>query len=985
MITEYTSLLIPAAVAAGKFPKADEDKLTGLAAHWQKIGTEISGDGDAVTSLSRTVFANWSGSGADAASAQISQVSRFATSLAAATGVISKGCTTGASYVTNTKNGINVVLIQLDNLTKAQILIGLADPLQVPICLIRIIELRKRARALISAYYDALTSAMGSIPFAVTIQPRPKRATTASTATSGTAQGSVGQGGTGGGGGTSSATSTSTASATGGSATGSHGDVAAPTDSNAWTGDLAGYQDLGNTAAVIGTVPARTDATTGSGSGTTQDTTGTHGPKHTDGAPGTAPTSTDTSVTSAPTGTDSLTSAHDLNGAFSGGTPAGQTPTAGTPGQGGPTVDGHHHTDSTTVSAGTKQDILDTVTGKNDGQSVADTLTPTSGPHGHSGGASSGPPAAGDQLTQTSGQAMSQVADVRHAEAATSSGATTTAPSTWSGTTPSGSSVSVPAAGATEIPAGTGAAGTSTTSTTTNTPPPVMPISGSNAFMGAGTTPTTTSLGPNIQIAPGSMSPPVTTSGAFGGLSSPAATGPLPAAAAPAPMATGPVPNAAVPSASVPPAPVPSTSSTPPAQAGPAVTASQPLRIDTPRGGVVPTGTDGGADPGVVTVASAIVTLGLVGVAAQHFAGLWQDLGTSSVLRPVGAVLPTQFGRDDELLAAMPLGMETVYQKVLLPGEIDQLFAGQVETIRGLVYPYESVRGLHSPAQLYDTLGLGFAVTSIAGSDTLAFNRDADTIEVLRCTGLRSDDLVTPIEADVHLPAGTVPAPLVRHHKRPWIGTGVAPGSTSGNVIEEHEILGYASVGIPHLAEIWRLHADGREEYVSTYNQRNGQWLGDSTPSHQPIGRRIDNGAYATLSDGTVFRSMVLTERHSVLIAYGVSAPEHFAQVHDGSCRLVVENSDIISLMGVTTIGVWRALPVQLLHRQGDMLLVDHAGDDPIAAAAAGFPQTNQGQWQPRWVEHTEVTDVQELERPYPLPRAVVTSQTSDVPVGARS
>jgi len=45
----------------------------------------------------------------------------------------------------------------------------------------------------------------------------------------------------------------------------------------------------------------------------------------------------------------------------------------------------------------------------------------------------------------------------------------------------------------------------------------------------------------------------------------------------------------------------------------------------------------------------------------------------------------------------MPLGMETVYQKVLLPGEIDQLFAGQVETIRGLVYPYEAVRGLHTP------------------------------------------------------------------------------------------------------------------------------------------------------------------------------------------------------------------------------------------------------------------------------------------------
>ena len=63
------------------------------------------------------------------------------------------------------------------------------------------------------------------------------------------------------------------------------------------------------------------------------------------------------------------------------------------------------------------------------------------------------------------------------------------------------------------------------------------------------------------------------------------------------------------------------------------------------------------------------------------------------------------------------------------------------------------------------------------------------------------------------------------------------------------------------------------------------------------------------MSDGTVFRSMVLTERHSVLIAYGVSAPDHFEKVHDGSYRLVVENSDIVSLMGVTTIGAWRALP----------------------------------------------------------------------------
>jgi hypothetical protein len=273
--------------------------------------------------------------------------------------------------------------------------------------------------------------------------------------------------------------------------------------------------------------------------------------------------------------------------------------------------------------------------------------------------------------------------------------------------------------------------------------------------------------------------------------------------------------------------------------------------------------------------------------------------------------------------------------------------------------------------QLYDALGLGFAITGIAGSDTLAFNRDAESVEVLRCAGLRPDDLVTPVDADVTLPAGTVPVPLVRHHKRPWSGTGEAPGSTSENIIDEHEVLGYASVAIPHLAEIWRLHADGREEYVSTYNQRNGQWLGDTTPSNQPIGRRIDNGAYAGLSDGTVYRTTVITDAESVLIAYGVSAPEHFEQVHDGSFRITVDNTDLVSLVGVTTIGSWQGTPVQLLHRQGTMLLVDYAGDDPAAAAAAGFLQVNQGQWQPRWVEHTELSDTQELERPYALPRPV--------------
>ena len=71
MIAVYTSMLIPDSVVNGKFPAADEDKLKALGAHWTSVGTTLGSQSDDATTLSRTVFANWSGSGADTASARI--------------------------------------------------------------------------------------------------------------------------------------------------------------------------------------------------------------------------------------------------------------------------------------------------------------------------------------------------------------------------------------------------------------------------------------------------------------------------------------------------------------------------------------------------------------------------------------------------------------------------------------------------------------------------------------------------------------------------------------------------------------------------------------------------------------------------------------------------------------------------------------------------------------------------------------------------
>ena len=979
MITQYTSPLIPDSVVNGKFPRADEDKLTGLGAEWMKVDTEMTSEAGSLTTLSRTVFANWSGGSADTAYSQIDAVTKFSSSVATAASTISAGCKKAASYVANTKAGINAVLIHLDNLTKEQILLGLSNPLLVPLCLQRILDLRTRAKAIVNAYSEALISAMAGITFTVTIQPRPSSASgsSATTASAQDVQLSAPPAAShtqpsGGASSTATATSATGATATTAAATSTGTGSAAATTAGsaigAWTGGLAALKNTDVTSVITKAPPS--DASSGAGAGTK--TTGS------DASPTAKPASAgqQSGSTFGPTTTAPATVPTDGSGLMGdkgslykdmGQTPPPSSTTdavTGTPPGGNP------------LHQKVMQSITDQVAGNIPAHDVAKALdhsTTWSNPAG-------GPSSAAAQPTQGATPAVNAGGGGVSGGGTPSTGG---AQQSWTTAHPASVANPAPAPAATNpAPGGTGAAGSdgSASATIQNTTPapvaPVMPVTNTTTLFSGSPGGVT----PNIQIAPGTGMPTTGFSGAPTGTGAfPTATNVPPVGNIAAPAAA--VPTTAVPASSaVPPTSVPPVSSptaapaaqaaAPHQQAAAPANAAQPLRIDAPRG--TPAAAPGGAGPegGVVTVATAIAALGLVGAAAQHFTGLWHDLGSTTLLRPVGTILPTQFGRDDELLASMPLGMETVYQKVLLPGEADQLFTGQVETLRGLVYPYQAVRELRTPSELYDALGLGFVVSGVAGSDTLAFNRDAESVDVLRCAGLRQDDLVTPIDSDVNLPDGTLPPPLVRHHRRPWTGTGEAPGSTSENVIEEHEILGYASVGVPHLAEIWRLHADGAEEHVSTYNARNGQWVGDTSPRQALVGRRIDNGAYAGLSDGTVFRTIVLTDADSVLIAYGVSAPEHFEPAHDGSHRTTVSNTDIVSLTGVATIGTWRALPIQLLHRQGTTILVDYAGDDPAAAAAAGFLQVNQGQWQPRWVEHTEVVGIQELERHYAPPRA---------------
>lgn len=269
MITQYTSALIPDSVVDGKFPKADEVRLAALGTQWRRLDSEMTSESSAVTAESRTVFANWTGSGADTAYGQITAVTKFASSVSNAGTTIAKGCAMASSYVANTKAGINVVLVHLDNLTKEQILIGLASPLLIPACPERILNLRTRAKSLISAYSEALIAAMAAIPFSVAVQPRPSGGTGSasssasssgavevSTTTSPPASGTGSSGGTASAGGkatTTGATPASNTAVSAGPITDGPASIVA-----GWTGGLAAFQ-VADVASAIAKAPQSKD------------------------------------------------------------------------------------------------------------------------------------------------------------------------------------------------------------------------------------------------------------------------------------------------------------------------------------------------------------------------------------------------------------------------------------------------------------------------------------------------------------------------------------------------------------------------------------------------------------------------------------------------------------------------------------------------------------------------------------------------------
>jgi hypothetical protein len=981
MIGLVVPSLVPGWVYEGLFPQADEDRLQTLSQTWTRQAAECAADSDELLATIGRLQGTWSGKDADAATSRGRSISRLMITTAAAADSLARGCETAAQAVIETKLAMNTVLAQLAVHTSMLVATSL-DPAAASLAMVQIRALQLAAYQILKSYEQSLLGVLGSVTMTADIQPK-----------------LPGMTGAGGGG------------RKGGGQGGGSNDLFPPrTDVNypALTGENAHDQQQSSRPELsqsakdaqdwVDSNPDAADTIIGS---TIKEALDARDP---DAAPDPADVSdVDTHSDAVVDNLFDMVSSKTGDAANAAGGDA-----IAVPGDGG--ADGSGYQAAVARSAGDEFSgpVMDATgrliaqaapeqpgggqgPGAPDGIARPDDGRGTSGTQpGHvSGGGGQGSNSQGSHSQGGGSQGGSSPHGGHSQGSGTSAGKGSSGGwssggsaggsggqhggwSSGGGSAPGGSHStgggSSPGFGGGSMPppSGTGSAGV-------GAPPSLNPGAPSWTHGGAGPI----GAQPAPGVLPGGGGVPNAGGGAAmgpSGFMGPiAGAGMPPAGGAGIPVGggiqggAGPHPGGQFgpsnPGAGVPGQGVNSG----PGQPGSGQGAIPPPGSKSNSGSSLPPGAaESDRDDLGLVIGGALLGAGIGAAALTPLLGALHDLRLP--IHPNRTLIqPTQFGRNDAVLAPMPVGMGVVFQKILAPGEADAMTAGTVRTVRGLVYPRDQVARFTTPAALHDALGLGYTLVHPGGQLTLAFDRQAASYDVLRCAGVRREDLIVPLDSGVD-GSGFPFRTQVRDHARPWLGTGEAPGSTADNPIDEFEILGETALAIPHLAEIWRIDADGTEHHVATYNARSGLWSGSAG---QPItipGRRVDNGLYAVMGDGSGYETVTLSETQSVLVDYGVAPPEPFQPYPDGSARLVVGNHDIADMVNVTSLGFWHDARVQLLYRYGGSVLVDYA-DVPIGLAQSlGFGQIAQGHWLPQWVPFAELSGVTEIEQDYPIP-----------------
>jgi hypothetical protein len=1008
---------VPGWVYEGLFPQADEDKLDSLAATWHAQGQACTRDAETLSTAFRRLTGTWSGTDALAAVARASSISSLLTTTGRACQALGTGTASASQGVRATKLAMNLVLLKLGETTLALIAAGSVSPATYEVAAVQIRAVQLAAYAILKSYEQALIEHLSGIRFPADIQPRVPGMSGTAAAASLVYSGGAGVSALAGGAALPAAFGT--ALGAGAAGTAAAGTTALfPPDTSVDTAALAGAAEHARLQSTAGTPSPDAAAAASWLNGAGAKVLGVDRAKTEESASLTDPQA---GVPGSATIADIFGKAVEQSGGALGA--AGDDGSSGTMSAGAVgalpdtrTPDGRSAALQQSATSGfesSAQNRLDALFTKSptpprdasgsssvfvrddepkkSGFSADDTATQGRSPSpsssslwtSHAPAGSSQPPGGG--ATHQGGPAASP------GPSGGTQGGSSHGDGSSHGTPGSATGHAGGSGGSLDGSAGTGSvsggtpSGTSSAGTTATAPAPSWsgpdagnsgasignpgaPLTGGSSGGGGSTTGFITPVGGASTPIAGAPSAGINlTSGQYlGGSSSLPGTGNI---------APGQNLAAATPSPSGGSGQGSTSGPIPPAQAvgsgGNAVGRGQ-----TGQSAILPPVGEGGSGSSSATasgkgdianqVGEAILGAGITAAALTPLLGALHDLRLR--IHPNRTLLqPTQFGARDLLLAPLPADMSVVFQKVLAPGEGDAMVAGTVRTLRGLVYPRSQVAHLTTPANLFDALGLGYALELPNGEQTRAFDRAAESIEVLRCNGVRQRDLIIPLDAGVERPdVGFLTA--LRDHARPWQGTGEAVGSTAERPIEEFEVLGTTSLAIPHLSEIWRMEADGSEHHVATYNARSGIWSSSTGEVTVPPGRRVDNGLYAVMPDGVGYETVTLTQTHSVLVAHGATAPEQFLACLDGSRRLVVGNGQISDLVGVSSLATWRGATVHLLYRYGDSVLVDYADVPRALALSLGFGHIAQGHWLPQWVSFGELTHVRETERTYPVP-----------------
>ncbi|MEV0425274.1 SseB family protein [Micromonospora sp. NPDC050495] len=140
-------------------------------------------------------------------------------------------------------------------------------------------------------------------------------------------------------------------------------------------------------------------------------------------------------------------------------------------------------------------------------------------------------------------------------------------------------------------------------------------------------------------------------------------------------------------------------------------------------------------------------------------------------------------------------------QKAIAPSQLAYYLERGYDRVSGFVHRASELSHLRTPAELFDTLGLGHPDSP--------FRRDAEEIYLLRWPAYRPSLYRIPYggqnEAAMRAMEGWV------IERPPFRGNGFAPGETS-DVVAEFKV---DSARLPHGAELWRVGADGSERVVA--------------------------------------------------------------------------------------------------------------------------------------------------------------------------